>query len=82
MVYARYYALFSVFAGRTWTTALATVATFTTGTTVASGRAFATGATFAAGCADGFHIAFGLGLQRTHRKAVLAGFLVDFDEFD
>ena len=66
MVYARYYALFSVFAGRTWTTALATVATFTTGTTVASGRAFATGAAFAAGCAFALYVAFGFGLKGTH----------------
>ena len=54
---------------------------FAAGTTLTAVAALTTG-TLATGCALALYVAFGLGLERTHRQAILAGLLVDFDELD
>lgn len=65
--------------------ALATLTAFAAGTTVAvvvaTGAVAITAGTLAALATLGLYVAFGFGLEGAHRQAVLAGLLVDLDEF-
>ena len=63
--------------------AAGTVATVAAGTAVAitTGTVVATLTTRGTLAALGLYVAFGLGLEGTHRQSVLAGLFVDFDEF-
>lgn len=62
--------------------AAGTVATVAAGTAVAitTGTVVATLTTRGTLAALGLYVAFGLGLEGTHRQTVLSGLLVDFDK--